>query len=144
MFCAPNTYYLVNNYGPGFKPDGTPNPPAGPNDFRLPPQTLPTIADSLTANGVAWKYYIGGWNGGKPNANWCSICNPLEFVSSIMTTSQRNNIADVLFRHMTRQELEDENGRLKETLEQAHHLLDELREVVRVALGLEEDTPDEE
>jgi len=45
---------------------------------------------------------------------------------------------------MTRQELEDENGRLKETLEQAHHLLDELREVVRVALGLEEDTPDEE
>jgi phospholipase C len=93
--CAPNTYYLVNNYGPGFKPDGTPNPPAGPSDFRLPPQTLPTIADSLSANGVTWKYYIGGWNGGKPNSNWCSICNPLEFVSSIMTTSQRNNIADV-------------------------------------------------
>lgn len=93
--CAPGTYYLVNNYGPGFNPDGTPNPPAAPTDFRLPPQTLPTIADSLTAKGVTWRYYIGGWNGGKPNANWCSICNPFEFAASVMTGSQRNNFADV-------------------------------------------------
>ena len=93
--CAPGAYYLLNNYSPGFKPDGMPNPPAGPTDFRVPPQSLRTIADSLTAAGVSWKYYIGGWNGGKPNANWCSICNPLEFVASVMTTGQRNNIADI-------------------------------------------------
>ncbi|MCU1273247.1 MAG: phosphoesterase [Bryobacterales bacterium] len=93
--CAPGAYYLVNNYSPGFNPDGTPNPPAGPNDFRLPPQTLPTIADSLSKNGISWKYYNGGWNGGHPTSAWCSICNPLEFVSSVMTTSLRNNFADV-------------------------------------------------
>lgn len=45
---------------------------------------------------------------------------------------------------MTRQELEDENGQLKEALEQVHRLLEESRDVVRVALGLEEDDPDEE
>jgi len=45
---------------------------------------------------------------------------------------------------MTRQELEDENGQLKQAVERVHHLLEELRDVVRVALGLEEDDPDEE
>jgi acid phosphatase len=93
--CAPGAYYLVNNYGPGFRPDGTPNPPASGADFRLPPQSLPNIADSLSKKGVSWKYYIGGWNGGHPTSAWCSICNPFEFITSIMTTSQRNNFADV-------------------------------------------------
>ncbi|MDE3167994.1 MAG: phosphoesterase, partial [Acidobacteriota bacterium] len=93
--CAPGTYYLVNNYAPGYKPDGTPNPPAGPNDFRIPPQTVPTMADALSAKNIPWKYYIGGWNGGKPNADWCSICNPFEFTKSVMTTGLRNNITDV-------------------------------------------------
>ena len=93
--CAPGTYYLVNNYGPGFNPDGTPNPPQSSQDFRLPPQTLPTFADALSKNGVSWKYYIGGWNGGHPTSAWCSICNPLQFVASVMTGTQRNNFADV-------------------------------------------------
>jgi phospholipase C len=93
--CAPGAYYLVNNYGPGFRPDGTPNPPASGSDFRLPPLQIPNIADSLSSNGVSWKYYIGGWNGGQPTSAWCSICNPFEFITSIMTTSQRHNFADV-------------------------------------------------
>jgi len=92
--CAADHYYLVNNYGPGFNPDGT-TKPIGSGNFTLPPQTLPTIADSLSANGISWKYYIGGWNGGKPNDTWCSICNPFEFVRSIMTTSLRSNIQDI-------------------------------------------------
>ena len=45
---------------------------------------------------------------------------------------------------MTRQKLENENGELKEALEQVHHLLGEIRDVVRVALDLEEDDPDDE
>src|SRR5215471_3566279 len=61
--CAPNTYYLVNNYNLGYMADGTlrPNDPTQ-GFFTLPPQppTLPTIADALTAKGLAWKYYSGG------------------------------------------------------------------------------------
>ncbi len=93
--CAPDTYYLVNNYDPGFKPDGTPDPPRSANDFRLPPQTVPTIADLLSEHGISWKYYIGGWKGGHPDNNWCSICNAMEFTKSVMTTSLRSNIRDV-------------------------------------------------
>jgi phospholipase C len=93
--CDAGHYYLVNNYSPGFKPDGTPNPPLSGSDFRVPPQTLPNIAESLSNHGVSWKYYIGGWNGGTPTSSWCSICNPFEFITSIMTTSLRDNFADV-------------------------------------------------
>ena len=93
--CAPGAYYLVNNYDPGFKPDGTANPPWSASDFRLPPSSVPTIADSLHAHGISWKYYIGGWNGGKPDAAWCSICNPMEFSKATMTTAMRSNIKDM-------------------------------------------------
>jgi acid phosphatase len=93
--CAPDTWYLVNNYDPGIKPDGTLDPPRSARDFRLPPQTLPTIADSLSAHGIAWKYYIGGWNGGKPDDTWCSICNAMEFSKPVMTTGLRSNFRDM-------------------------------------------------
>ncbi len=93
--CAPATYYLVNNYDPGYKADGTPDPPHRAGDFRLPPQTVPTIADLLFAHGISWKYYIGGWKDGNPDYNWCSICNPMQFARSVMTTPLRSNIRDV-------------------------------------------------
>jgi len=42
----------------------------GPDDaHRLPLQTLPTIGDELSAKGVSWAWYSGGWNdavAGKP------------------------------------------------------------------------------
>ncbi len=41
------------------------NPPysAGtPDDERLPPQTLPTIGDRLSAAGVSWAWYSQGWD----------------------------------------------------------------------------------
>jgi acid phosphatase len=93
--CAPGAFYLLNNYSPGFNPDGTPKP-IGSSNFTLPPQTLPSIADALSAQGISWKYYIGGWNNGQPNAAWCSICNPFEFIRSVMTNpSMRANFGDV-------------------------------------------------
>ncbi len=93
--CAPNTYYLLNNYGPDFNPDGSLRP-IDADHFNIPPQTLPSIADALTAKGVSWKYYIGGWNNGTPNDAWCSICNPFEFIRSVMTDpAQRAKIRDV-------------------------------------------------
>jgi phospholipase C len=93
--CAPGAYYLVNNYEPGFKPDGTPDPPRSAGDYKLPPQTVPTIGDSLSSQGISWKYYIGGWKGGNPDASWCAICNPMEFAKSVMTTALRSNIRDL-------------------------------------------------
>ncbi|HEX6483265.1 MAG TPA: alkaline phosphatase family protein [Ktedonobacteraceae bacterium] len=90
--CAPGAYYLLNNYAPGYTPGGqlTTNTP-----FAVPPQTMPTIADELSAHGDSWKYYGQGYNNGS-NASpaFCGICDPFQYVSSIMTTSLKNNIQD--------------------------------------------------
>lgn len=89
--CAADTYYLVNNYGPGYNPDGTPAP-LGPTHFTVPPQTMPMLADAMTAKGVTWKWYSGGWNNGHPTNEYCSICDPFVFSKSVMTSAQRNNL----------------------------------------------------
>ena len=57
--CAPNTWYLVNNYEPPFLPDGT-DTPAEPQTFIYPPQTLPNIGSALSAAGVEWAWFTGG------------------------------------------------------------------------------------
>jgi acid phosphatase len=89
--CAPGTYYLLNNYLPGYTPSGqlTTGTP-----FVVPPQTFPTIADSLSAHNISWKYYGQGYNGGNVTSSFCGICDPFQYVSSIMTTPLRNNIQD--------------------------------------------------
>jgi phospholipase C len=96
--CALNTFYAINNFFPGFHPDGTPANPAAflqaaftggtPNAadlFFIPPQNLPTIGDSLNTKNVSWVYYGGGFNdavAGKPN-QFCPICNPMQYATSI-------------------------------------------------------------
>lgn len=92
--CAANTFYLLNNYNPGYSPTGTPAT-LGPNSFTLPPQTVPMLADSLAAAGVTWKYYSGGWNNGNPTSEYCGICDPFVFSKSVMTTSLRSNLQGV-------------------------------------------------
>lgn len=89
--CAPGAYYLLNNYLPGYTPAGqrTTSTP-----FAIPPQTLPTIADSLSAHHISWKYYGQGYNNGKPTDHFCGICDPFQYVTSIMTTSLKQNIQD--------------------------------------------------
>ncbi|HTY51233.1 MAG TPA: alkaline phosphatase family protein [Steroidobacteraceae bacterium] len=57
--CEPGAYYLVNNYGAGYDRDGHPQP-LGAKDFYYPPQTVPTIAAALGAQGVSWKWYTAG------------------------------------------------------------------------------------
>jgi len=61
--CANNTYYLVNNYNLGYRPDGTLRP-SDPSQgfFTLPPQppTLPTIADGLAAKAFPGNTIPGG------------------------------------------------------------------------------------
>ena len=53
--------YAVNTLQP-FNPPYSSDHGAGDPKFRLPPQTLPTIADRLDAKGVSWAWYAGGWN----------------------------------------------------------------------------------
>ena len=83
--CAPNTYYMLNNYNPGYLADGTKDP--GP--FAVPPQsekTYPTIGDELSKHNVSWGYFGQDWNNGNPNlAQYCNICNPFQYATSIMT-----------------------------------------------------------
>jgi phospholipase C len=90
--CAANAYYLLNNYLPGYTPGGqlTTSTP-----FAVPPQTMPTIADELSAHGISWKYYGQGYNNGSnASSAFCGICDPFQYVSSVMTTSLKNNIQD--------------------------------------------------
>ena len=56
---AVNDVFTVNN----------PHPPGTPRDHLIPNQTMPTIGDRLSAKGIAWNWYSGGWNdaaAGKP------------------------------------------------------------------------------
>jgi phospholipase C len=50
--------YLVNT---AFSSIG-PHPSATPADELVPPLTNPTIGDRLTAKGISWAWYSGGWN----------------------------------------------------------------------------------
>ena len=90
--CKAGAYYLLNNYNPGYQPNGQPvNRVANP--FTVPPQTWPTIADKLSARGISWGYFGQGWNGGNPTPNYCGICDPFQYAKSVMTNSaKRRNI----------------------------------------------------
>lgn len=62
-------FYAVNTMQPAYQPSGVPpadashglygNPASG---STLPPQTLPTIGDRLTAKNISWKWYGGAWD----------------------------------------------------------------------------------
>ena len=88
--CAAGHYYLLNNYNPGYNVDGSLNT----STFTVPPQhNLPTIGDELSANGISWGYFGEGYDNGTPGPNYCGICDPMQYSSSIMTDpTKRANI----------------------------------------------------
>jgi len=86
--CAADTWYLVNNYTPGYFPNGAPRP-LGPDQYTVPPQTVPTIAEALANKGVTWKWYSGGREGG---GGYCAVCDALTFSTAVMTSSLKNNL----------------------------------------------------
>ena len=96
--CDAKHYYLVNNYNMGYTPGGA-LVDASAHPFTLPPQLGGnTIADSLSAAGVSWKYYIGGrgTDGTSPTADYCGICDPLTGYTSVMTNSAKKaNLQDL-------------------------------------------------
>jgi acid phosphatase len=60
--------YVVNTSQPPYQPSGIPPAPGGDLELAdrarhpLPPQTAKTIGDTLSAKGVSWAWYAGGWN----------------------------------------------------------------------------------
>jgi phospholipase C len=83
--CAANAYYLLNNYNPGYNGDGTVNTSS---PFTIPPSPVRTIADSMLAKGISWKYYGEDWNtfvSDPSKSVYCNICNPFLYETAIMT-----------------------------------------------------------
>jgi phospholipase C len=60
--------YLVNTSQPPYQPSGIAPAPEGSLDLAdpaknpVPPQAAKTIGDTLSAKGVTWAWYAGGWN----------------------------------------------------------------------------------
>ncbi|HVZ51233.1 MAG TPA: alkaline phosphatase family protein [Pseudolabrys sp.] len=94
--CASGHYYLVNNYNMYWNQTSSQPRTLGADQFTLPPQSVPTIADVMSAHGVSWKYYSAD-RGDDPTVfakdvngvpllfhSYCGICDPLTGYLSIM------------------------------------------------------------
>jgi phospholipase C len=85
--CAPNAYYLMNNYNPGYNGDGSVNT----TKYTIPPSSVPSIGDDLNAHSISWAYYGENWDAfvaDQPNA-YCNICNPFLYETQIMTNKHQ-------------------------------------------------------
>jgi len=89
--CAGASYYLVNNYNPGYLGDGTVLSQAV-SPFTIPPTPQKSIGDVLNTANVSWTYYGEGWDvytadptGSDPWDAYCNICNPFAYQKSIMS-----------------------------------------------------------
>jgi phospholipase C len=99
--CEPGHYYLLNNYNPGYFGDGS-NAYIDLNPhntvFTVPPASTRSIGDALLAKHISWKYYGDQWNNyladpyqlnykamGAKTDEYCSMCNPFQYDTSIMT-----------------------------------------------------------
>lgn len=89
--CDAGKYYLVNNYGLGYDLNGNPQP-VGANNYNLPPQTVPTIAEALANKGVAWKWYTGGRELADVTADAAAFGVP----AAVAQAAQYNTIGDPL------------------------------------------------
>ncbi|MDP9050637.1 MAG: phosphoesterase [Acidobacteriota bacterium] len=93
--CAPDHYYLLNNYNPGYFPNGAnAYTDANPKNtvFTVPPSSVRNIGDALLEKNISFKYYGDDWNRAKadpyyqnPINVYCNICNFFQYSSHIMT-----------------------------------------------------------
>jgi len=76
--CDQDHFYNAVNINPAWTPQGTPSG-AG----SIPPVTMTSIGDLLTAKKIPWKYYGGSYNvsgtGTPLDGVYCNICNPFEY-----------------------------------------------------------------
>ncbi|MGA3011237.1 MAG: alkaline phosphatase family protein [Terracidiphilus sp.] len=105
--CEAGHYYLLNNYNPGYFGNGN-NAYTDHNvyntAFTIPPSSVPSIGDSLIAANISWKYYGDQWNNYVPDPyqlnygavgaltdEYCNICNPFQYDTSIMANASVRN-----------------------------------------------------
>jgi phospholipase C len=105
--CEPGHYYLLNNYNPGYFGNGNnayTDTNANNTVFTIPPSSVPSIGDKLISKNVSWKYYGDQWNNyvpdpyqlnfnaiGKLTDEYCNICNPFQYDTSIMANATVRN-----------------------------------------------------
>jgi len=89
--CEKGHYYLLNNYNPGYFGDGTVDTV---DEFTIPPSSTRTIGDELLEHDISWRYYGEDWNayvadpeGYGPGNEYCNICNPFQYATSIMANA---------------------------------------------------------
>jgi phospholipase C len=82
--CGPGEYWQAVNVNPAFTPKGLPQ-----SGLVVPPTLQPSIGDVLSAQGIPWKYYSGGFNADGTSSpfagSYCNICNPFEYESNYPT-----------------------------------------------------------
>lgn len=104
--CEPDTYYMVNNMEPSFSPTGV---ALAPGDDKLPPQTIPTLGDALTAKGISWRWYSGGRNDGKTvDKEYCAMCDTQLYFSSTMLGADKSKLHDLQQFYVDAQQNESE------------------------------------
>ncbi|HEX7775151.1 MAG TPA: acid phosphatase, partial [Parvibaculum sp.] len=77
-------FYAINTMQPAYQPSANPlaagDKPAFPSSPKtLPPQTEQTIGDLLTAKGVTWAWYGGGWGAALAAGEKGCYVKPLNF-----------------------------------------------------------------
>jgi len=85
--------YAVNTMQPT-------NPPFGSFGAKLPVQTAPTIGDRLTAKGIDWAWYAGGWSNAAGIVNgpgWTNGPGPSCSDPNVISGSTYPNCPDNLF-----------------------------------------------
>ncbi|HZP05647.1 MAG TPA: alkaline phosphatase family protein [Terracidiphilus sp.] len=105
--CQKGHYYLLNNYNPGYFGNGNnAYTDTNPNNtvFTIPPSSVRSIGDEMLSKDISWKYYGDQWNNyvpdpyqlnysaiGKNTDEYCTICNPFQYDTSIMTNADVRN-----------------------------------------------------
>jgi phospholipase C len=105
--CERGHYYLLNNYNPGYFGNGNnafTDTNAANTVFTVPPSSTKSIGDSLLATHISWKYYGDQWNNyvgdpyqlnygaiGAKSDEYCNICNPFQYDTSIMANAEIRN-----------------------------------------------------
>jgi phospholipase C len=105
--CEPGHYYLLNNYNPGYFGNGAnafTDTNANNTVFTVPPSSTPSIGDTMLKAQVSWKYYGDQWNNyvpdpyqlnygaiGAQSDEYCNICNPFQYDTSIMADPKIRN-----------------------------------------------------
>jgi phospholipase C len=115
--------YAINTTQPWYQPYA----PGTADARRLPPLTNPTIGDRLSAKGVDWAWYAGGWsnaNGDVGAPGWTNGTGPKCSDPAALTTATYPNCADKLFQ-FHHQPLNYFKNYAPGTAARAQHLRDE-------------------